>query len=78
MSTAAWIIVGIAALIASAIALEAYLKRNRRRTLSSIQPKRKDEKVALGQEATDAELVKRTHDQNQKTEHRNGALGRRL
>lgn len=77
MSTAAYILIGIVALVAAAIAVEAYLKRNRRRSLSSTRPVLKTDEVELGQEATDIELVNKTHAKNQKIERENRRRSRR-
>jgi hypothetical protein len=72
-----WIIVAIVGLLVAAIAIEAYVKRNKRRTLSQSQPKlrnRNRKKVELGQEATDLDLVEQAIKQNQLLED----VGRRL
>ncbi|NRB20706.1 MAG: hypothetical protein HRU33_25030 [Rhodobacteraceae bacterium] len=77
MTTGPWIITGIVALIVAAIGIEAYVKRNKRRTLSQSQPKMRSgnrNKVALGQEATDLDLVEQTIKQNQLLED----VGRRM
>ena len=72
-----WIIVAIFMLVVAAIGIEAYVKRNKRRTLSQSQPKlrnRNRKKVELGQEATDLDLVEQAIKQNQLLED----VGRRL
>ena len=65
------------ALIVAAICIEAYVKRNKRRTLSQSQPKMRNgnrKKVELGQEATDLDLVEQAIRQNQLLED----VGRRM
>jgi len=68
VTTGLWIATGIFALVVAAIAIEAYVKRNRRRALSQSQPKPtmgRRKKVELGQEATDLEMVERANRENQ-------------
>ncbi|AZV78126.1 hypothetical protein EBB79_09735 [Parasedimentitalea marina] len=72
-----WIIAAIVGLLVAAIAIEAYVKRNKRRTLSQSQPQMRNgnrKKVELGQEATDLDLVEQAIKQNQLLED----VGRRF
>ena len=64
MTVASWILSGVFALVVAAIAIEAYLKRNRRQPLSKFQPKPRvmTEKVELGQEEANTKVVNRIHE----------------
>ncbi len=77
--TAPQIILTIVALVVAAIAIEAYVKRNRRQPLSKSRPSPRvmTEKVELGQEATDLDMVEKAHAKNQRTEKFNDATTRR-
>jgi hypothetical protein len=56
MTQQAMILIGVVALIASAIVVEAYMKRGRKRPLSFNHERRRS-KVELGMEATDMTVV---------------------
>lgn len=74
MTTAAWIIAGVVALIVAAIAIEAYVKRNKRRILSQTQPtppQANPEKVALGQDVKEQNLVEQASANTQKLKKAN-------
>jgi len=74
---ALWATFAIVGLLVAAIAIEAYVKRSKRRTLSQSQPKMRNanrKKVELGQEATDLDLVEQAIKQNQLLED----VGRRF
>lgn len=74
MSAGHWVIYVIVALVVAAIAIEAYLKRNRRRVLSRSQPDPKlkfRKNGELGQEATNLEMIERANLNNQRMEKAN-------
>lgn len=74
MSAGPWVIYVIVALVVAAIAIEAYLKRNRRRVLSRSQPDPKlkfRKNGELGQEATNLEMIERANLNNQRMEKAN-------
>lgn len=77
--TGTQIIITIVTLVVAAIAIEAYIKRNRRQPLSKSKPSPRvlTEKVELGQEETDLDIVEKAHAKNQQTEKFNDAIIRR-
>ncbi|WP_421703807.1 hypothetical protein [Aliiroseovarius sp.] len=77
-----WIILAIVLLICGAVALEAWLKRGKRRaSFAEMQPRGgsgdPEAKTELGMEATDTDLVDEAHKRNQIAEGRNDAITRR-
>jgi len=74
VTTGLWIITAIVALLVAAIAIEAYVKRNKRRILSQTQPtppQANPERVELGQEETNLKMVDRDGTENQPLENTN-------
>lgn len=77
MTPQAMILLGVLALIASGIAIEAYVKRGRKRPLSSKHETRRS-KAALGMEATDMAIVNAVRKQNDALSRKTGQGGSRI
>ncbi|WP_300518339.1 hypothetical protein [Aliiroseovarius sp.] len=77
-----WIILGVVLLVCGAIAVEAWVRRGRRRRrFAEMRPgtaqTRPDGEAELGMEATDTRLVDEAHKRNQIIEGRNDTIIRR-
>lgn len=70
-----WVVLGLLVVLGAAIALEAYLKRNRHRNLSALRPE--DPARPLGMEATDVKRVEAAHADNREKQRRNDRISRR-
>lgn len=70
-----WLLLAIPVGLGAAIALEAYLKRNRHRNLSASRPEKPVR--PLGMEATDVKRVEAAHADNREKQRRNDRISRR-